>query len=369
MSQARNRLLGILTALVVSVGIGVLLVSAEGASYFYLKATGRTARPLFFAADRELPAENVEIDHLDPHLGYAHDASRLDLPGFARYGDEDASFRVATLGGSTTDPLLAEAPWSLQLQRKAAEISPLVVYNGGVGGYSSSQETFKLIRDVLPLNPHVVISLNGINDLGFCHAVEPAYPMVNSYQSYVLNTLTRSKDPSWRGYVDAAVAPNFVYIVRAAVRKLTSNGEPDSRKRRVNFGTRYDAEPFEVWARNVRLMHSVSGEFGIDYLVFLQPTLGIGTYAPDAHEQAMLEESSATWEPRDYGAFVRDFYAGARRTCRELDYCVDLTNVFDGQAGGLYADYRHPNNRGYGLIAEAVQREMEARRLLDGDSL
>ena len=54
------------------------------------------------------------------------------------------------------------------------------VYNGGVGGYSSSQELLKLIIDVQRINEEIkyIISFNGNNDM-------PGYTGTREYENFL----------------------------------------------------------------------------------------------------------------------------------------------------------------------------------------
>jgi len=159
----------------------VLLVCAvEGIALWVNRGTPDGAYP-FMVNTQALRSSEGEIrqvgntakmSYLDPHLGYAHDHATDDglgdvggVPGFAVYGDPDApdALRIVALGGSTTDPL-DPGNWPRALQRLLANQGvPAVVFNGGVSGYSSNQELLKLIRDALPLEPDLVLSLSGIN--------------------------------------------------------------------------------------------------------------------------------------------------------------------------------------------------------------
>jgi hypothetical protein len=148
---------------------------------------------------------SLVADQVDPFLGWAYDTSRLQdvesRPGFVVYGaDGDPGQPVlVTLGGSTTDHQYnPEHNWPRQLagvlQRQGR---PTAVYNGGVFGYRSDQELLKLLRDVLPLAPDVVVAFDGINDLSplerpLVHPeVASAYNALMGRQSrYLPNTMT-----------------------------------------------------------------------------------------------------------------------------------------------------------------------------------
>jgi hypothetical protein len=263
-------------------GIGsaiVLIVLVELAAYLFLLWSGRNVHPflLNIKQDEGIKAispmfEGDMYSYLDPHLGYAHNpnAARVDyksLPGFTIYGSgagDGKVLRIVTLGGSTTDGNTPHI-WAQALQEIIAKDGIKVqVINGGVAGFSSNQELIKMIRDVLPLKPDVIISLNGVNEYGVRAAVR-FHPMVNMYQASVMDYLVKEPEPLFM--------PNALYVVRRFGQKL-SGTKPIQRG--VNYGPKVDISASEQWLRNVRLMHAAAAEFGIPYLCFLQPALGIG---------------------------------------------------------------------------------------------
>ena len=72
---------------------------------------------------------------------------------------------ILALGGSTTDGVKFPNSWPEQLARILdANKIPAVVINGGIGGYSTSQDMFKLVRDGFEFKPDIVIEYAGVND-------------------------------------------------------------------------------------------------------------------------------------------------------------------------------------------------------------
>ncbi|MCH7908424.1 MAG: SGNH/GDSL hydrolase family protein, partial [Candidatus Hydrogenedentes bacterium] len=231
---------------------------------------------------------------------------------------------------------------------------PAVVYNGGVSGYSSNQELLKLIRDVLPLEPDIVVSLNGINDLSFRHSV-PAHPMVHPYQRRLLESIVHEKSPR--------IFPNVVTMGRHFVERFVPNL---NRIAGVNYGTYVVTQDHQQWARNVRLMHTISKEFGIAYMCFLQPTLGTGEYEPNPEDLKLMAEAN-----QGHGMFLdrlESFYGEARHVAAESDYIEDFTDLFSGKTG-LYRDARHPNAEGYALIARSIFNTLRNRGIFDTAAL
>lgn len=336
-------------AAIIVLGFTMLLESAAWIALY----TQQRQQPFLFAwhrppKQRQLGQAGkdrlVQMSYLDPHLGYGHNPQVLPefktFPGFAVYGDPTSptAIRIFALGGSTTDPVsMPEGNWPRYLQQELSAAGvECVVFNGGVGGYSSSQEFLKLVRDVLPLDPDVVVALNGINDMDFIHGVKD-HPMVNPYQAAIMRHMARP------GF---ALFPNVV--------RLLSNQSIEG----VSLGTRVKVSDVQQWWRNVRLAHAVTSEFGVAYVCCLQPTLGVGSYAPTPREQAMLAR-----KPPDYVPAVKEFFAGAIPLIENASFGVNLVEVLkDSQ--DVYADPRHPNSDGNLVIGQAIADYLLAKELI-----
>lgn len=307
--------------------------------------------------------EQLVVSYLDPHLGFAHDPRAHPLfgevPGFVRYGPDDGGpcLRIVALGGSTTDPLtplflgdpaaVPESPycWPKALQENLARRGVRAeVFNGGVAGYTSAQELLKLTRDALPLEPDIVLCLDGVNEVGFGHAT-PQHPMVHRYQRRVLTQMARQGE--------------FPYLPNAA-RLLTAGGGTAGRTvEGVSLGMPVQRTAAEQWLANIRASRAVAGEFGADFLVFLQPVLGFGRYDANPVEREWLEERGT-----EYLRDVEAFYTEARRLSAGLPYGVDLTDAF-AATPGCYLDARHQNERGVETLAEAVASVLAERGMLE----
>lgn len=357
--------------------IGALAV--ELGAVAVIKINGSKVRPFLLnwgTKSQSHPELDLSYNRVDPILGYAHDpalhADKLKrVPGFVVYEPKKdlkaPPRRIFTLGGSTTDPLILQnAPsigpdnWPKLLRDQCNDHETACqVYNGGVGGFSSSQELFKLIRDVTPLDPDVVISLNGVNETYHCQDTD--HPLVNSYTIDLMHSIFDADNPKHgRTYVDPFLFPNTMYLVRHfKVRYFTDDGKGDDR---AYFGVKNIKSPAQVWETNVRMMHGIAKSMGFEYQVFLQPLIGFGQYTPNETERSWGPESG---KDPNYWSCVTQVFSAARKICREeLDFCTDITDVFANHGSGLYHDNRHPNAKGNRIMAEAIFKDLRLRQLV-----
>jgi len=290
-------------------------------------------KPYKDAGRAAFPYEEPRYLHYDPFLGYAKSQSRI--PGYdvwpAGEGIADKDMVIVTLGGSTTDSACAK--WPEYLGKLLAEQGvKAAVFNGGVSGYSSSQEFIKLVRDLPAINPDLVVSLSGINDFTWGHT-RPEHPYLHNYQRRVARHLCETNDV-------------FVDWV---------SGVP-------HRGSKTD-----VWLRNMRLMKAVCDDSHVKFLACLQPTMVLGGYDPTVEETREILEPvvhKTLNEGTPYLEVATQFYEGVQAAFVEAPeryrHCCDLSQCYAGMSG-MYRDYRHQNEAGDAVLAKAIFRELNSR--------
>lgn len=331
--------------------------------------------------------KDCNFSFFDPILSYAHSPCHRDdlkqIPGFSVYPDSPSESSdpttIVALGGSTTDPILfiddgrvGPDNWPKLLSDRCQEEQlDCQLFNGGVSGFSSSQELLKLIRDVQTLRPDIVISLNGINDVYFFKNMIGSYPYSSQYQQdfamklgangQVSRFSSRYDGSGYQGGILNRFMPNFREIVNIIVTNRAESRREESGAKEIedtlsslglNFGSTHDAEPWDIWYQNVLMMNSISETLGARYYVFLQPTMGIGEYTFSAQDLAIREQWKDTIDDEAYRR-MSELYDHLRPMCRSLDFCTDLSDLFQGQSD-LYVDPRHPNSEGNRLQADAI---------------
>ena len=353
-----------------------LILTLETVTYYMLKIKGVTTRGWLYVQD----SNDALIETTDPcrrmktHPFYAHahdHNSQCQITGgvvkggFVYYdisSDSKVRKTILTLGGSTTDGLyeyISEGKtWPYLLNQDISKRGlKYRVINGGVGGYSSSQELLKLLME----GPFVkdlsyVISLNGINDI-------PGYRRLGDIQegSFPFWTWVHMRLYVGHEYVDQnalppRIFPNLVDWVQLQARKNINFNDPHVARALENINpsemTNPNRSTAEQWFYNVRVMHQISEELGAKYFVFLQPTMGLSNaQIPSdlgSKDGVMYKNMS-----KDYLKKINDQYSELRKYCKKLSYCIDISDSAP-PTGDLYYDARHHNGSGNKIIANKV---------------
>lgn len=285
----------------------------------------KTLTEMGFRCDKHIVTEFV-----DNRLGSKH--RQVDILLGTSRGDEilyemkkknpDDEMLIMVVGGSTTDPLYEGInSWSFYLQE--------VIDNNGIAarvvnvaecGYTSSQELLVLLRDGLAVNPDVVISYSGWNDVSPAADIEKgkryAYTSRNLYLTF----------------------DNLVGNCR---------GEP--------FGDVYygklESSAFERYITNMRLMHAMCVEFNCKFYGLLQPSLASipiellqSSFAKSVARDSLMTNMREKWD---------DFYNKYLARKSVCNYLYDFTHILNGH-DDVFEDPCHVNDDGNRIIAENV---------------
>lgn len=274
------------------------------------------------------------FDSYDLMLGY----QRLDdLPGFSIFEDKSKErvCTIVTLGGSTTDPYTGNVKsWSEFLFYKLSDMGINVkIICGGVSAYHSRQEVQKLIRDVLPMKPDIVISYSGINDTEYFQMrhVSREYPDFMLFQMEFNNYAMRK-------------ALKKGYFLGARYSKEIDNCSYGI-KNKDDFATR--------WINNERIMNSICTEFGIKFYSILQPCRDYGGYI----KTEKLEKATFKRNLEYNIQTTIKFYEDVRNNIAKYDFIIDFSNLFNNQTNIFY-DYCHVFEKGNRVIATAILKEI-----------
>lgn len=252
--------------------------------------------------------------------------TETELPGFYIHGDVKSSQKkLVLLGNSATDPLFyPQTSWPEMLWERCKE-NQVVICNGAITDYSSTNEVIKLLRDVLLLKPDIVISYSGIIDF---REYVPGYPYLN------LNLMRTSK--KW---------------------------ESDSGKE-VIYGIKDNRSAYERWIENEKIMYSLCRMNDILFVGILQPWIG--------SERKQAGEKLQIWNDNywsiafpQFDKFVsnaKEFKEKIRIDVEKYEWLHDFTDIFSEiDDADIYYDSIHVNELGNAVVAEKIGELLDFR--------
>ena len=238
------------------------------------------------------------------------------------------------------------------------------VINGGVGAYSSSQELLKLITEVRRLKDvKLIVSLNGINDTpnypgGHVADINTRYPFLTQLQYRMIQSSI---------WVDQRINREWFPNIRDAARRGSDAwrkfSTPETKTLEKNLSQVVNSTKFksisaaERWQINVESMHAISTSMGVQYMVFLQPTMGL--YGAQSNLSSNTESEDAKMlkslknNKQAYISEINSLYNELKIRCSRLDYCIDISSVAP-PTGNMYSNPRHHNKNGNKIIAKEI---------------
>lgn len=273
------------------------------------------------------------------------------IEGFEAFGDTenpDAKLIVA-LGGSTTESTyLFIKGWAQYLSEILMhEHLPVKIYCGGVAGYSSSQELLKLIRDVLPMKPDIVLSYSGLNDLyGYPKPTEKirnGRPFITHFQVEFIEKIIEKLVPTSE---KLPVMHDLMW---------QENGNTT-----VYYGLKNQKTASELWLDNTRIMHAIAKEFGFPFLSFFQPFAFNGFYKITEKQHILYSRKSPTCIQDGYDKWGAPYAEDVRKiihAIKDIDYIYDFTRIFEDY-DGVYFDASHVYERGNMIIAQRIYEKL-----------
>lgn len=306
-----------------------------------LTETGLQMGVNFKNIERYSQESNLLPYYYDPVIGYNLGTKDKETAGFCIYGDlEKAKLHIMTLGGSTTDAsIYAFKCWSECLHDILEERGlSNVVMCGGVAGYASSEELFKLIRDGFSLKPDIVLNYSGVNDM----QVEEEYPYINFYMRQICQFLAN----------------------KSAMNNLNFDSHSFGISYGINgFDSRELKEKCDFWMQNQKMVHALCQMRNIKHITFFQPTLFNGAKQLSNREQSYQLNLVYVGVKRECRASyinkTRDFTRIIRRFIQKYEWIYDLTEIFGAE--DIYMDFAHVNERGSRIIAGHVADALESR--------
>ncbi|MCM1213562.1 MAG: hypothetical protein NC331_09740 [Lachnospiraceae bacterium] len=279
-----------------------------------------------------------QCDLYDPLLGCSRDD---DIEGYKIIDHRDASgegLRIVALGGSTTDHSMSGLrSWPEMLGNMLiADSHKFILYNGGITGYASAQETLKLMRDIPVLRPDIVIQWSGFND---------AAGKINSETHPYISCYLRNASYS---------------LVRQGFISRHAEGQPPIKGvSKVGLGLENEVEIAEHWYKNCKIAEAICGIYQCSYFGFLQPMLFEGrkdnVFCADEKEAVSIELDKMN------GGDIQmrnRFYRRAEECIKDEKRIYNMTKLFDDEVGVFY-DICHVNEHGNEIIAKAIYEKIK----------
>ena len=366
---------------------GAFLVVLECYAQYQLKKTGNYFWKLYHPKPTALARAGLAADTLsvlDPLLGYQWDIAKAPpnlienhLPFIVadrfkvflsksvrsqwKEHSQMADIRLTTevlatlerpfivaLGGSTTDPFgsCAEGSWPEELARLfEQQDKPGTVFAGGVSGYTTAQEVLKLLRDVLEIEPDVVISYGGYNDF---YSFDPDFHWIREQQAAFYKSVSGMPDEPF------GILPNLRYYGKRFLK--LNKADPDVP---LYLGRKSTLTPEQRLVRNWDLMYAVCNINGIRFYGVLQPVFGL---IKPADRNRTVERWNLINNPVRKKVFdsLEPNYEKVRSAVETRKYLADFTMIFaeeeDETIFTFERDPVHINLKGNRIVAENMYR-------------
>lgn len=271
--------------------------------------------------------KNIVKDYYDINIGQAYTAfGRTDgvcvCPGIYRYGENNkTNYTIMILGGSTSDEAREWwKSWPYLFYKKVQEINQNVtIYNCASSGYNSAQELLRYLRDGAIIQPDLVISYTGVNDL------------------------TRMGSA---GYNISALRYAGEFYTNHCTQELTT-------------GLQDERDLFDVWLDNLKCIKALTSARGAQYIAFAQPAFFMKKEYMTKHEKKLAMMINAIYSDEEKKA-EKQF----REKCRGIrdEFIVNLTDIFDNE--DVYYDVCHTYEKGNHIIAAKIYEEIVRREYL-----
>lgn len=258
-------------------------------------------------------------DILDVNLGNNYIAGSK-YPGIVVYGEaRKEDYRIAILGASTTDGAIYSFQSWPEILYQELKDNNITIYNGGVSGYTSGQELIKLIRDMIPLRPDMIIVYDGHNDT----AADVQYPFAFSYAKKIY-------DYAGEHLEDVGGEESHALVCCGAV---------------------VQENLFDNWVSNIRSMHAIAKDREISFYSFCMPVL-FSKRGKTEKEKNMLISAHLGAVRRQTEMSFRNFM---NKMQNKPEYMYDLSFIFDEQRD-VYIDTCHVWEKGNRIIAEEIKK-------------
>ena len=223
------------------------------------------------------------------------------------------------------------------------------VINAGVIGYYSTQELIHIHRNLVRRNPVMIVALTGRNDAFY--SLHPAY----RYDSIPYHGLMREKlgalDPYYQGETTRLTPLHLERLIRGILKALPFDW---LREWRLG-GLEIAPEGIELFIRNQQSIQALLAGLGIEYHLFLQPTV--------AFPERSLHKGELNYLRAFYLQALNKSYKDlASKAHKELDPRWFQGFVHLREDGKLFIDDVHLSPLGSKLLARSIFEKIFSKR-------
>lgn len=364
------------SALLIGFGVGLTFLLLEGMTRLYITTAGSERDKLIYLGSAQdiIDANSWGIGM--PYLNYTMlpNVNGMNAMGFRNplydVPKPPDTFRILTLGGSTTYGYNVEAEQAYPAQMEAAlrdeyGYENVEVVNGGIPSYATMNSLVNLQTRGLEQDPDLVIVYHAINDMMLRWQTADCYRGMNALRgigdegtwSFETPTLSRWALVRYIGVSAGWLADPSDLQWRFRHTGLC-NGTPDGGL--LNHITAIEENPPVYFERNLRHMVAIANANDVPLLLVTQPMdyLGIDASAADGDtvwvsiQRGQPEHNAVTLDvAADTGALVYDFAAAYADVYDASDWMGDRTHLQPQglvKQGAMFAAYLHEN----GLVSD-----------------
>ena len=311
-------------------------------------------------AVEELPTSNYfvfdQFQMWNSIPGYEDKGLNISAQGFRKNSSDDGpgtEKRVVFLvGGSTvfgvgvSDEETISSHLQTMMDRNCDRYQ---IINAGVIGYYSTQELIHIHRNLVRRNPMMIISLTGRNDAFY--SLHPAY----RYDKVPYHGLMREKlgalDPYYQGETTRLTPLHLERLIRGMLKALPFDW---LREWRLG-GLEIAPEGTEIFVRNQESIQALLSGLGIEYHLFLQPTV--------AFPQRSVHKGELNYLQAFYlNALNKSYQVLASKAQEKLDPRWFHGFVHLRADGKLFIDDVHLSPLGSRLLARSIFENIFSNR-------
>lgn len=272
---------------------------------------------------------------------------------YSELSRDTSVYKVLVLGASVSagyGTKSGEYAWPSLLEQKLNDNVPegyksAVVINSSVLGSRLNQDCRRLQDELIYLNPDLVISYGG-GDADYRYFGNPVD----------LSLLPVQKEMNERANSSFFVRqtiflPNFFALLRARQDKVSENDTfPYQNENYIKLSSaQYNLS-------KIKQMKAICDAHGAAFHFFLQPGMGVGHKNYSKQEQNLISYFERYFFEMNWDEYVAslDHYFSELRPALTENFQHDIMNIFDEHEETLYADPRHPNEKGHAILAENI---------------